>query len=140
MEEDEIELRDSEGHRFATGSGSWCMYDNGVEYLLFEIDEREALERIRYNDPAYKLSFDLPFKANGARHTFSIPVIEPTATVHDNSLRGDTPVYAIVMLLVFLVGAGCILGMFALVVLAVFWTLKACAAYRELKLAETENV
>ena len=76
---DGLALVDSHGFEFHTGEGFWQRYGGGTQYLLFEVDEEEALSRIRYNDPGYYLTLSLEFLHNGKARSMKIPRIDPVA-------------------------------------------------------------
>jgi hypothetical protein len=76
---DDLHLVDSRGFEFRTGEGFWQRYEGGSRYLLFEVDEEEALSRIRYNDPEYYLTLSLDFVHKGEARSMKIPRIDPVA-------------------------------------------------------------
>jgi hypothetical protein len=75
---EDISLVDSDGFRFRIGRGVQVMHDAEDYYTLFEVDEREALIHIRYNDPIYFLTLRVDCWPPSQGQTIAIPRINPT--------------------------------------------------------------
>ncbi len=89
----DIQLSDSEGHRFTV-----LPPVEGDYGLVFPIPDKEAIEHIRFNDTSYYLSLKASFDLAGPR-VIDAPRLDPV--VNTKTLVGDTPGYAIAMLSVF---------------------------------------
>jgi hypothetical protein len=89
----DIQLTDCEGHRFTVQPGVSRKYG-----LVFVVPDTEAIERLRFNDPAYYLSLRICFDLGGPR-VIDVPRLDPV--VDRSTLVGDTAGYAIAMVLVF---------------------------------------
>ena len=74
----DIVLTDSEGFRFRIGRGFKRTHPAGGYFLIFEVNQREALTQIRYNDSTYCLSLRLVLDISGEKRPVEIPKIRPT--------------------------------------------------------------
>ena len=88
---DWIQLHDSEGFHFSISRGFVKVAENGVEDLLFEVDKRQALQHIRYNDPDYYLTLKVTFTYAGEEHVLDVPKILPTAKSRRQPMHDSWP-------------------------------------------------